>query len=70
MLKNGLEKASFTQSLNGLNEPIYRLTLWRGSFFIDLEVDGIEIYYEDTSSSTEESTDLDQQDCGSETMEV
>lgn len=69
MLKNGLAKASFTQSLNGRNEPIYRPILWRGSFSVDLEVDGIEICYEDTSSSTEENTDLDQHDCGSESTE-
>lgn len=69
LLKNGLAKASFYQSLNGRNEPIYKLTPWRGSFCIDLEVDGIEICYEDTSSSTEESTGLDQHDCGSESTE-
>lgn len=71
VLKNGLAQASFTQSLNGRgrNEPIYKPTLWRGSFSIDLEVDEIEICYEDAGISTEQSTDLDQHDCGSETME-
>lgn len=69
VLKNGLSQASFTQSVKGPSEPIYRPTPWRGSFSIDLEVDGIEICYEDNSISTEESTDSDRNDYGSETME-
>jgi hypothetical protein len=69
VLKNGLSQASFTQRVNGRNAPIYEPTLWRGSFSIDLDVDGIEICYEDTSSSAEEATDSDQDNFGSVPME-
>lgn len=69
MLINGLSQVSFTQCVNGRNDPSYKPNLWRGNFSIDLEVDSIKICYEDTGSSMEENTDFEQDDRGSESTE-
>jgi hypothetical protein len=69
VLEDRLSQASFTLNVKSPNEPTYKPTLWRSRFPIDLEVDAIEICYEDSSISTEETTDSDGNDCGSKTME-
>ncbi|KAJ5577980.1 uncharacterized protein N7459_006944 [Penicillium hispanicum] len=41
VLKNGLQRATFVQSLAGQDEPIYRPTTWRGNRCVDLEITAI-----------------------------
>lgn len=61
VLQNGASRATFIQTLDGEDEPIYNPIKWRGNRFAELEIDAIEIAYGDwdetlNSSRSDEDT--------------
>ncbi|KAJ5092013.1 hypothetical protein NUU61_006883 [Penicillium alfredii] len=47
VVNNSLSRATFTQVLDGEDEPIYYPTVWRGNRRVDIKLEGIEVWCED-----------------------